>query len=56
MEQLKYILHELKTSYPKQYRVFINANANPLDLAEHLGNTSSGTRNTQETAGLMQML
>ena len=34
MEQLKYILHELKTSYPKQYRVFINANANPLDLQE----------------------
>ena len=34
MEQLKYILHELKNSYPKQYRVFINANANPLDLQE----------------------
>ena len=34
MEQLKYILHELKNSYPKQYRVFTNANANPLDLQE----------------------
>ena len=34
MEQLKYIIHELKNSYPKQYRVFKNANANPLDLQE----------------------
>jgi hypothetical protein len=34
MEQLKYILHELKTSYKKQYRVFIDANAKPDDLKE----------------------
>jgi hypothetical protein len=32
IEQLKYILHELKTSYNPQYLVFTNENANPLDL------------------------
>lgn len=34
MEQLKYILHELKNSYNKQYRVFMTEDANPRDLEE----------------------
>ena len=38
MEQLKYVLHELKTSYPKSHRILMNKNASTEDLKFALWN------------------
>ena len=31
-EQLQFLMHELKTSYPDSYRVFMNPNSSSADL------------------------